>query len=140
VAATKVDVDVGKPLIIWVKDDSVVVAEAMRARLVARTRQLHTGADGQKFTPYARPYKDHPDLAAVNLTKTGAMLDTLKKKATKTRAEVVPTLTHAFIQNARRPWIGFTEQEIDSLLMTAVILPIIDQHLADADEEAGRNG
>jgi len=135
---TKVDVDVGQPLILWTKEDSEAVAEALEEHLVDRVRNKGVGADGRRLRPYRRLYKGKRSLTDVNLTKSGKTLDTLRVRATATRASVEPVTRAGFIHDRSRPWLGMTPQEADTHIMDPVVLPIIDAHMAEADTKGRR--
>lgn len=127
----KVDVDVGARLQVWTVRDSEQVAEAMRARIVTRTRDESTGADGKPFAPFARSKSKGVDRGPVRLTRSGALLDTLKTRATPARATVNATQKYAWLQNRLREFMGFSDDIED--IWKAVVLPAIEKHMAAAN-------
>jgi hypothetical protein len=135
----KVTVDVGPPLVLWTKEDSQVIADEMHSRIVERTRQRNTGADGKPFAPYAaKKAKAKP----VTLTKSGKMLDTITRRGTPKRATLRPARDRAivaWVQHKRRPWFGFTEEEM-AAIMAEVVSPLVEAHVQAAGVKENPDG
>jgi hypothetical protein len=143
--AGEVTVDVGQPLVVWTQADSQLVADAMRERIIRRTREEHTGADGKPFRPYKNKRRKGAPAGPVDLTRSGKMLNDTTARGTPKRAAVrsAPPSSDAskysHIQDRQRPWFGFTESEVDEHIMRAVVEPLIDEHLKEASASGGEN-
>jgi hypothetical protein len=132
---SKVEVDIGKPLIAWTQADSDLIAAELKREIIDRTRNEHIGADGQPFRPYINKKRNGKPAGPVDLTRSGKMLDNISARGTPQKAILRTTVTYASRQDRSRPWFGFTEAELDALL-ERIILPIIDKRL---DESSGKD-
>jgi hypothetical protein len=137
--ASKVEVKTGGPLRVWDREDSQLVVAEMHRRIVLRTRGEHVGADGRPFRPYANPKRKGKPAGPVDLTRSGAMIDTLAERATDTRASLTATVPYARRQDMMRPWLGFTEAELDALFRS-LVLPEVDEAIRESNSKAVVNG
>lgn len=132
--SSKVTVKTGSPLRVWDRRDSRIVVDEMSRRVIARTQSAHVGADGRPFRPYADG-RDEP----VDLTQTGAMLGTMAEQVNDTGARLTATVPYARAVDRLRPWLGFTEAELDALF-DGTVLRLVDEAIVAANKEARING
>ncbi len=93
--------------VLWEPEDSVEAAQAARELIVERTRR-GIGADGQAFEPL-------DDGSPTDLERSGRMLGTLEVVRTRRGAAVRATVDYARYVDARRPFMGLTNQQLEQL-------------------------
>jgi hypothetical protein len=134
---SSVKVETGKRLgTLWTKEDGQALADKFRTRLIVRTRERHIGADGRPFKPYARDYKIKDGRDAVDLTKTGKLLDQIAARVTPQRFALHPSVPYAKRQDDMRPFFGFTEDEMEEFFQAEVV-PSVDAHLLPCSSDTG---
>jgi hypothetical protein len=132
---SSVTVDTGRPFVAWDKQDSTDMVGVMERATVQRT-QSGIGADGHGFGPYAKSsvrlrLRKGLQVDHVDLTMSGAMLATLRRKATNYRGTVYPTVKYGWWINRLHAWIGFSEATMGPL--DEQIEKTVDKHIKEAN-------
>jgi len=123
----------GKPMTVWTAEDSKDIGTDIETKI---DKRVDAGVDvnGKAFKPYSAAYAKRKGKTQVNLTDTGAMMNSLGTTADVDGATISVSPAYAKYVDAGRSFMGLSQAEVDEVMRE--VERLYDEHVAAANKGA----